>query len=458
MNIYVAKSHKNIIYGGEVRRDLYNNLKEWKKSVHRMPLLLQGARQVGKSYLIEKFGKNEFKNSYVFNFEQNPNFGKIFQQDMHPERILRDLSLVVGKTIKPETDLLFLDEIQECPQALTSLKYFNEKVPGLAICSAGSLLGVAMSAESFPVGKVEFMNLHPMTFKEFLTALDEKMLLEIVSSYTPGNPIPEIAHDMLWEFLKEYFFTGGMPQVVSAYLGIRENRPAAMRRVRKLQKALIESYYKDFAKHSGKINSMHIVSVFENIPMQLAKTMDGSVKRYTFKNVIAKKKGFAELDGPITWLERAGLINKVKVCNRAELPLEMFCKKNMFKLFVFDTGLLGCMLDLPLTAIFDDNYGISKGYVVENFVAQELIAAGTEKLYSWTERNSEIEFLKTDEGGIVPIEVKAGIRTRAKSLQQYIIKYSPGKALILSKKPSGQKSGSPVVNIPLYMAGDMIKE
>ena len=316
-------------------------------------------------------------------------------------------------------------------------------------------LGVKLSTGSFPVGKVEFFHLYPMTFKEFLTALDQAMLLEAVSAYVPGKSIPEIAHPMLWELLKEYFITGGMPQIVSAYRELRENRVAAMNRVRKLQRALVESYFKDFAKHSGKINSMHIVSVFENIPMQLAGNMDGSVKRFRFKDVIPKKKSFSALEGPITWLEQAGLANKVKVCNRADLPLETFCKANIFKLFIFDTGLLGCMLDLPVAAIVDEDYGISKGYFAENFVAQELTAAGITNLYSWTERNSEIEFLKTDGEAIVPVEVKAGSRVQAKSLGQYIKKYAPNQAIILSKKLSSQKSDSPVAFVPLYLAGDI---
>lgn len=438
-----------------MQRELYHNLKKWKNSSNRIPLLLQGARQVGKSYLLERFGENEFENCFVFNFEQNPNLNSIFMLDLLPERILRDLSLVAGKAINPQSDLVIFDEIQECPEALTSLKYFNENMAELALCSVGSLLGVKLSTGSFPVGKVDFFHLYPMTFKEFLTALDQTMLLETVSGYVPGKPISEIAHTMLWELLKEYFITGGMPGIVSAYRELRENRVAAIQRVRKLQKALIESYFKDFAKHSGKINSMHIVSVFENIPMQLSGNMDGSVKRYRFKDVIPKKKSFSALEGPITWLEQAGLANKVKVCNRAQLPLETFCKTNRFKLFIFDTGLLGCMLDLPVTAIIDDDYGIGNGYFAENFVAQELTASGVDRLYSWTERNSEIEFLTIDKESIVPVEVKTGSRVQAKSLRQYIIKYTPKQAIILSKKPSGQKSGSPVAYVPLYLAGDI---
>jgi predicted AAA+ superfamily ATPase len=206
---------------------------------------------------------------------------------------------------------------------------------------------------------------------------------------------------------------------------------------------------KDFAKHAGATNSMHIVAVLENIPMQLVRNLDGSVKRYIFKDVISGKKSFADLQGPIDWLEQAGLIIKVKVCNRAELPLESFCKPNMFKLFMFDVGLLGCMLNLPL----NEDYGITKGYFAENFVAQELMSASDQKLYSWAERNSQIEFLKNIEDKIIPFEVKARIRTQAKSLQQYILKYSPNDAIILSKKNIASKKDSVIKYFPLYMAG-----
>jgi len=434
-------------------RTLYTQLIKWRNSPLRKPLLLQGARQVGKSYLLEQFGKNEFPNFFLFNFEQTPQLAKIFQTDLVPRRILQELSLVAEKTIIPEKDLVIFDEIQECPRALTSLKYFNEEMSELALCCAGSLLGVKLSEESFPVGKVNFLHLYPMTFHEFLQTLDKPKLIESLTDI--ANPLAEIAHDMLWKLLMEYFITGGLPQIVKEYLPLRNTLVEARQHTRKLQQELLASYYKDFAKHAGAINSMHIVAVLENIPMQLARNQDSSVKRYIFKDVIPRKKSFADLQGPIDWLAQAGLAIKVKVCNRAELPLESFCKPNMFKLFVFDVGLLGCMLDLAVEAIADENYGIAKGYFAENFVAQELMAAGAPRLYSWTERNSQIEFLINRGSKIIPVEVKAGVRTQAKSLQQYIQKYSPDKAIILSRKNIAGHKNSVVKYVPLYMAGNL---
>lgn len=436
-----------------MERFAYQQLLSWKASIRRKPLLLQGARQVGKSYLLESFGQREFKNYHVFNFELDRRLARIFTQDLVPNRILTELSLHLGEKIDPKSDLITFDEIQECPRAITSLKYFCEKMPALALCCAGSLLGVKLSPEPFPVGKVEFLNLYPLSFEEFLLALDEQMLLELLPSALDTGMLSEMAHVKLWERLKEYFVIGGMPEVVSTYISQRKDRAEAMRQARIIQNGLVESYYKDFAKHSGKLNSIHIVSVFENVPMQLSRNIGGSVKRYKFKEAIHGKRSFAELQGPITWLEKAGLLIKVKVCNRAELPLETFCKENQFKLFLFDIGLLSSMLALSPETVLHQDYGITKGYFAENFVAQEFVAAGNRQLYSWTERNSEIEYLNVVKGNIIPVEVKAGTRTRAKSLQQFLLKYKPKRAIKISGRPLKIQSEQVIQNVPLYLTG-----
>ena len=228
-----------------------------------------------------------------------------------------------------------------------------------------------------------------------------------------------------------------------------------MKRARDIQKKLIAGYNNDFAKHSGKTNSMHIVSVFENVPMQLSTNLDGSVRRYRFKGVIPRKKGYAELQGPIDWLEKAGLILKVKVCKRAQIPIDSFCSNNLFKLFLFDIGLLGCMLDLPVNLIYSQDYGTTKGYFAESFVAQEFTASGVLKLYSWTQGTSEIEFLRIINDTLVPVEVKSGTRTQAKSLRQYMLKYSPQRAVKISAKPLNRQEGKALQNYPLYLAAKL---
>lgn len=408
---------------------------------------------MGKTYLLEVFGKKEFPRFHIFNFEQDKSLAHVFEMDLNPKQIISELSIFQGNPINPQLDLIIFDEIQACPRALTSLKYFSESMPELAICCAGSLLGILLSSESFPVGKVEFQNLFPMNFSEFLEALDDKLLFDVFESSLEKGTITKIVHQKLWRSLKEYYVTGGMPQVVSEYISTRDNQLVAMNKSRKIQRELIEGYYRDFAKHSGKTNSMHIVSVFEDIPLQLSKSIEGSVNRYRFKGVIPGKKAYSDLRGPINWLEKAGIILKTKICNRAELPLESFCKNNLFKLYIFDIGVLGCMLDIPVEALITQDYGITKGYFAENFVAQEFVASNVSKLYAWKERNSEIEFLRLIKGEIIPVEVKSGNRTQAKSLKQYNIKYSPPLAIKISAKRLVQNPDNIISNFPLYLAG-----
>lgn len=438
-----------------MKRDISVGLQDWLKSPARKPLILKGARQVGKTYIITEFGKSHFERCHVFNFEENKEIHTIFEKDLDPKRVIEELSYVKHVPIDIKKDLVFFDEIQECPKALTSLKYFCEKMPELAILSAGSLLGIKLSQESFPVGKVDFLPLYPMSFREFLAANESQMLLETYDNASIEKQAPEIAHKQLWRELLNYYITGGMPQAVLAYIANKDDKLVAFNEVRKVQKSLIDSFSKDFAKHSGKNNSVHIVSIFESIPMQLSAQVDASTKRYHFNHVIPGKKGFAQLQGPIDWLVNSGLVIKINICNRAEIPLKAFCKNNLFKLFIFDIGLIGSMLNLPVQSVLEQDYGITKGYLAENFVAQELLVAGNGDLYSWTERNSEIEFLICADGNIVPVEVKAGHRTMAKSLQQFLVKYSPKRAVRLSARQFSKTNQ--VIDLPLYLAGKLTR-
>ena len=310
-----------------MKRTIYKNLLEWKDAPARSPLILKGTRQVGKSYILQSFGENEFLDCHTFNFEKDKKLSAVFETDLDPKRILTELAIYSGKKINIAKDLVIFDEIQESPAALTSLKYFCEKMPQLALCCAGSLIGVTLTSGSFPVGKVDFLKLYPLNFEEFLMALNDEISLELYRDSDKVDSLSEIAHHRLWNRLLEYYVTGGMPQVVSTYLTYRDDLFEAMKRARDVQGKLVESYNNDFAKHSGKINSIHIVSVFENVPVQLSANIDGSVKKYRFKGVIPRKKGYAELQGPIAWLEKSGLILKTKVCKRAGMPLESFCRE-----------------------------------------------------------------------------------------------------------------------------------
>lgn len=434
-----------------MRREIFVKLEKWAKHPQRKPLILKGARQVGKTYVVTEFGKAHFEKCHVFNFEENKEVCAVFEKNLDPKRIVEELSYAKQTPINIQKDLIFFDEIQECPKALTALKYFCEDMPDLSVISAGSLLGIKLSDESFPVGKVEFLHLYPMNFREFLVANDRPMLVDAYDHASIDNSIPDMAHQQLWQELLNYFVIGGMPQAVSTYIASKSDKMAAFVEVRKVQKYLVDSYSRDFAKHSGKTNSIHIISVFENVPMQLSAQVDASTKRYHFNHVIPGKKSFTQLQGPIDWLENAGLVIKVHICNRAEIPLKAFCKNNIFKLFIFDIGLLGVMLNLPVNSILKQDFGITKGYLAENFAAQEFLADGQDELFSWSERNSEIEFVTIMGEAIVPVEVKAGYRTQAKSLQQFMIKYAPQTAVKLSANPFS-KSGR-IVNLPLYLAG-----
>jgi len=300
-------------------RSLYKELLQWRGSQPRKPLLLKGARQVGKTHLLKTFGRQEFARYHYINFEEDKKIHRVFEKDFLVGRILDELSLHLDQTIQVENTLLIFDEIQQCPKALTALKYFCENRPELAICAAGSLLGVKLT-ESFPVGKVQFLELYPFTFLEFLKAIGDEKSFNILESTLNTFEISAMAHERLWQHLKNYYFVGGMPEAILAFLKTGASLLEKQRNIRTIQQDLINSYHKDFAKHAGKINAFHIVSVFENIPLQLSKNLDDSVKRYRFKDILPKKKSFADLQGPIDWLVNANLVIKVKICNRAELP------------------------------------------------------------------------------------------------------------------------------------------
>jgi predicted AAA+ superfamily ATPase len=306
------------------------------------------------------------------------------------------------------------------------------------------------------VGNVEFLDLYPLNFNEFILAHEDEMISDLFSDVCHAHKITEAGHQRLTELYHYFSFVGGMPRVVNTYLGSRKQDLFNMtQEVRKAQKDLVESYHKDFAKHAGKINSMHIVSVFENVPMQLARCLDGSVQRYRFRDVIPGKKSFVDLQGPIDWLEKAGLIIKVKICKRPEIPLESFCEQNLFKLYVLDSGVLGSMLNIPPEIFITGDYSMTKGFVAENFVATELLSSNNQSLHSWTGKNSEIEFIHLMKNEVIPVEVKAGNRTHAKSLGVYFKKYSPKFAVKLSARmPNAFRLGG-VNQVPLYLAGQL---
>lgn len=442
-----------------MKRRMYEDLIKWKNSNPRLPLILLGARQVGKTYLLNEFGKSEFFKSFVIDFEKDgTKLQDLFSKDLDPEKIISELSLFVHSDINVETDLLVFDEVQSCPRALTALKYLHEALPSLAICCAGSLLGISLTEEAFPVGSVSYLHLYPMTFAEFvLAAKGEKTLNLLEASFT--EELTLIRHEIFWDLLKTYYVVGGMPKAVQVFCSTQANLVQALKTVREVQNNLVLSYMNDINKHSGKLNAMHIARVFENIPRQLSANVDASVKRYRFNGVLPGKRSFVQLEGPIHWLEKSGLILKSHVCNHAEHPLMTFTKDNIFRLYLFDVGILGALLNLDPDVIMNDAYGIKKGYYAENFAACELKASGIENIIGWQESNSEIEFLITSGADIVPVEVKAGHRTKAQSLIHYIKRYHPKTAMIFSaRQPKKKKT---VYEWPLYFVSlwrDLLKQ
>lgn len=434
-----------------MERLAFKQLLKWKDKPGRKPLIIRGARQVGKTFLVKEFGKTSFRRYHYLNFENNRKADLIFHENLDPKVILGQLELLLSETIDPKHDLVIFDEIQESPRALTSLKYFQEEMPELALVSAGSLLGVHLSRGSFPVGKVDFLDMFPMTFHEFLMALNETRLLSYLNDLDGDHPLPLILHDMLWQKLLIYFVVGGLPEAVKIFIAKKDHLYEAFSEVREKQKVLLIAYTADMAKHSGKVNSLQLERLWRAVPSQLAQLDDEATHRFMFKDVIPGANRYQQLVGAIDWLEAAGLIIKVKIAHSAQIPFSAFTKENIFKLYVFDIGLLGALSDLNPKILLDQTYGTYKGYIAENYVAQEFCARGFAPLYAWHEKMAEVEFLKSLDGGVVPIEVKSGKQTKAKSLSVFREKYRPPYEIVFSgmnREVRGTRR-----KLPLYLTG-----
>ncbi len=436
-----------------MKRQIKAKLIHWKNKKTRKPLLLQGARQVGKTYVLQDFAKSQFVNSHYFDLEElKTDLSSIFNDSpLDPKQLIDKLSFVSGKSINIKKDILILDEIQAIPRAITALKYFSQDMNDLAVAAAGSNLGVAHSNEPFPVGKVEILHMYPMNFEEFLSGTDEKMALSFLKNFK-GEKTDDVYHRRLFDLLKKYFVTGGMPEVVDQYMEKKDEPLEAFRAVRQLQKQLLLHYESDFSKYAGSTNSRHIERVFRAIPLQLSNTQDKQSKKFKFKDVISKGyRSYEDLADPIEWLTKAGLALKVNSNLHPSTPVMAGAKESSFKLFLFDVGLLGAIINLNPESIMRYDYGSYKGYFAENFVLQELYSYGLNKIVTWSGKTSEIEFVLEINGNIIPVEVKAGINTKAKSLLAFINKYRP----VYSVKFTGNKFGCDmrkrIFNYPLYM-------
>ncbi len=445
-----------------MKRDITKQLNHWSMAAKRKPLVVLGARQVGKTYTLREFGHNRYQKVHEINFQSTPSAHSVFAADLDAARMVRDLELVLGTTIDTRGDeALFFDEIQDCPRALTALKYFCEQLPSLPVMTAGSLLGIYLVPTPFPVGKVDIVYMDPMSFGEVLQAQQKSKLFEAFTAAVESpQSLSPVAHEQLWDAFKNYLCTGGLPEVVSTWIDHGSDRSlTALSAARQLLQLLIASYTADIAKHAGKVNAMHIERVWRNVPQQLALAQDASTNRYKFKNVITGVNAYRDLAGPIDWLVRAHMVHKIAICHSADSPIAAFTKENIFKLYMFDTGILGALLNLQPSLIQDFDFGTYKGYLAENFVAAELIAtrphrAGEPSLHAWCQGQAEIEFLVESSLGAIPIEVKSGQRIRAQSLRSFNDRYKPAVSIILSaRRPSETIDGSTRhINLPLYLA------
>ena len=416
-------------------------LKQWKEKKNRKPLIIRGARQVGKTWLMKEFGRTCFKKMAYVNFDSNTRMCQVFEGDINIERLILAISAETGISIDSRDTLLIFDEVQEVPKALTALKYFCEEASEYAIVAAGSLLGVAMhKGTSFPVGKVDFMDLYPLSFREFLCALGEMRFVEILDS--SDTDMVTMFKSKYIDRLREYYFVGGMPEVVQSYLDSKD-----FNQVREIQKNLLNDYQQDFSKHAEATLVSRLNLVWNSIPMQLAKEN----KKYIYGQVRegARAKDF-EL--AIQWLMDCGLIHKVQRIKKPGLPLKAYLDLDAFKIYLLDIGLLMAMVDLDARVIIDGNriFTEFKGALTEQYVLQQLIAdLGIEAYYYSTEKSSgEIDFLLQGKSSILPLEVKAEENLRAKSLKAFCEKYHPVCAVRTSM--SDYREQEWMTNIPLY--------
>ena len=428
-----------------MERRFYKKLLKWKKSTLRKPLILRGARQVGKTYILTDFAKREYEDYVYINFDENPEFASFFDKNLDPNRIIKDLNIHFKKTIQPHSTLIVLDEIQECPKALASLKYFCEKRNEYHLAAAGSLLGVKLT-KRFPVGKVNFLDLGPLNFFEFLHVIGKNNLVTMLEEMQSPKAILEIFHNELITFLKYYFIIGGMPEAVSTYL-----KTENLEQVRNVQKEILDAYILDFAKHAPKDEAMKIMAIWDSIPNQLAKEN----KKFIY-SAIRKSARAREFETSIHWLKNAGLIIKANNISIPKLPLDAYSDKQVFKIFLLDIGLLGAMSKLDPRIILEENrlFQEFKGALTENFVALELHEKHFDKLYYWKSKGiAKVDFVISTEQYIFPLEVKAGFSKNKKSLLVYDKTFSKRKNFsgVLSRTSLRNFAfDGKVTNYPLY--------
>lgn len=417
------------------------DLKKWKNSKNRKPLIIEGARQVGKTWIMKEFGKKSYNRTIYINFDSNVQMAELFSVDLNVERIIMGLELYAGHKIIPSDTLIIFDEVQEVPKALSSLKYFYENAPEYHIVCAGSLLGIALhEGTSFPVGKVEFLKLYPLSFKEFLLAIGLERFAELLEKKD---------YDMIKSFkqtyidaLKQYYYVGGMPEAVVSFADEKD-----FNEVRKIQKRILTAYEQDFSKHAPRQIVPKIRMLWNSIPSQLAKEN----KKFIY-GLIREGARAKEYETAIMWLSDCGIVHKVSRINAPNIPLKAYEDLKAFKLFIVDVGLLGAMVGLNQRTLLNGNelFTEFKGALTEQYVMQQLTVNQNLGVYYYTnDRNScEVDFVVDNGDSVIPLEVKAEINLKAKSLKTYREKFAPQVSIRSSMADYSEDDG--LINLPLY--------
>ena len=426
-------------------RKIMRYLEAWKNSPHRKPLILQGARQVGKTYAVLEFGRTHYDNVAYFNFETSPRLAQTFAEDISPDYLIPVLSHIAGQTIVRERTLIVLDEVQLCERALTSLKYFCEDAPEYHIIVAGSLLGVAVNREafSFPVGKVDMKTMYPMDMEEFLLAMGEEALAQrIRACFDTDTPLPAALHEAAMQRYRQYLTVGGMPECVLQYAQTQDHVL-----VRHTQDTILAGYLNDMSKYNTQNEIKKTRLVYDNVTVQLSKKNT----RFQYK-LIKKGARAAEFENALEWLCLSGVISRVYRAEQVKKPLENYRDIDAFKVYVSDLGLLCAKKNLAAADILymSEELNDFKGGMAENYAQTQLIANGYQTYYWESDRGAEVDFVIQREGRLIPIEVKSADNTRAKSLKVYMDTFAPDYAIKLSARNFGFEDGKKTV--PLYAA------
>ena len=428
-----------------MKRSVESDLLVWKNNPQKKPLVVYGARQVGKTYSILKFGKEHYAQTLYFNFENNLPLRSVFEQDLDVDRLLTALSAMSGKQIIPGQTLIIFDEIQAAPAAMTSLKYFCENAPQHHVIAAGSLLGLSVNRQetSFPVGKIDSLTMYPMNFEEFLWATGNETLAQMIqTSFADSTPLPSALHNKALTLYRTYLLVGGMPECVMEYVNTQD-----FDFVRVKQNRIFNDYSSDMSKYATKTEAVRHEATYNSLPWQLAKEN----KKFQYK-IIGTGARSSLYEDSIRWLTKAGVVLKCDKLNEGKIPLEFYKDATSFKLYASDVGLLGAKMNLPYASVLSDvNFGgEAKGAITENYLAQQL-AANNLQLYYWaSESTAEVDFVIQRDEYAIPIECKSKDNVRSRSLSIFVDKYHPPICIRVSAKNFGTDNG--IQSIPLYAA------